>query len=562
MNVNHSRQKIDEKMENRQRDHFRPTDNTPRSHDDETRIIMQGKADALIQNVVGTAEIGKVIQAGTFCENGLLCRLPKSLEIHFDGATYDHALFAYNARPVGDLITGSRRFIAPCNLYIPNPPPAPYAASRQRYFPNPYCTEPPSTGNAHLAVPLAAEAAFAEASLYTLSSKIGPFDTPESICVHFGSEPSPYGAFALPGQRMRPVSPPEQMTEMNVRDFVQFPRRYSDFTDADHMNDFLSCFIANRHYCHPGSPVVAVRDTTLFRPLFEDARCQFWSPVITFENERGDVIHSVLKGFDPATQTKWLIPCTRLVSSHGWHRFYHCVPHPGLQPLYNLGRLVEHPDDIVVLTDSVEVAALNQPGSGNAHVTWTSWLCDEGRYEQVDWSKLRGREHVYYLVTNHSGRSLDDAYLEADRVGRYLREEAELGIEVRFMQAYVDYPRNAPRYDRLADLIRHQSRGNPQVVQESVHVLEPKEFDEYVGRAKDRLGRPFHRQSDAPRVVEVGKANGIGQILLRPAIRQGSVTIFHARQKVGKSSFALSCARLSLRRTPSLRTGFGPSRRR
>jgi hypothetical protein len=211
--------------------------------------------------------------------------------------------------------------------------------------------------------------------------------------------------------------------------------------------------------------------------------------------------------------------------------------------LFNLDKLEKRPDDIVVLCDSPEIPELNPSLSGNPGIILTSWLCDEGCYDQIDWSPLKGRPHVCCLVTNHSARSLDDAYVEAKRLSNYLVDNKKLDCDLRFVQVYVEQSAEALRYERLADLVRHRSRTPPQVIEDSIIPLGLKEFEECLAKAEGRRRNPFHRPSDMSQVVTVDRANGIGQILLRPAIRQGSVTIFHARQKVGKSSFALSlCA--------------------
>ena len=104
------------------------------------------------------------------------------------------------------------------------------------------------------------------------------------------------------------------------------------------------------------------------------------------------------------------------------------VPGEKKLSLFNLPELAAYPDAPVILTDSLEIAALNQAKIKPEKLIFTSSICADGHYEQVDWKPLKGRL-PYLLITNHSGRIFEEACLKAGTLADYLKESQSIELQ-------------------------------------------------------------------------------------------------------------------------------------
>jgi hypothetical protein len=269
-------------------------------------------------------------------------------------------------------------------------------------------------------------------------------------------------------------------------------------------------------------------------PELAQTHASAWSPLITFLDEHGRIVQQVLKYFDPETQRKLLVPVT-LMEERGIRQvFEYCIPCLGLQPLYGLDELTERPDDLVILTSALELPRLNQPYS---KAIWISFLCDPGHFEQVDWSPLKGRKFCL-LITNHSGRSLEESYIEAEELVAFLTEETEIEMDFRFLQVHVEYPQPKARYGSLAGLVQHLTMEPPRVRRDSVRIMDYGQFLGMVAKARERLETPFYIDGVEP-APEPDDNGGTphGRLVQEPILVERAVTALHAPAKHGKSSF-------------------------
>ena len=254
-------------------------------------------------------------------------------------------------------------------------------------------------------------------SRFQLCSQISPYKTPEQVCRFFGNRGEVFAK--LKSDSMRP-----DYFEKNLAQPVPKRNEQAAWSDAraeqESFQEILPC-----------SPQGAS-----LLPLCHKYNGWFCQ-VFPFKDEYGEIRMQLIKLYVPKTQTKCLVPVTTWMRENYPYNQYFCVPLPeDKQPLYNLDLLLKPEVETVVLTDSVELADLNQRDAPGG-VVFTSFICSLEHYEQVDWTPLRNKT-IYYLITHHSGISLESAALKARKLKEYLvKEEPE--IKLFFVTLPVDY---------------------------------------------------------------------------------------------------------------------------
>ena len=226
-----------------------------------------------------------------------------------------------------------------------------------------------------------------------------------------------------------------------------------------------------------------------------------------------------------------------------------CVPLPeDKQPLYNLDQLTANEESPVIMTDSIELADANKLEG----VIFTSFICDHGQYDQVDWSPLLNRT-VYYLVTNHSEMLLESAYLKAKEFAEYWEEKKEKNKEeennLKFIQLEVDYPEKRRDYATLDDILTHYRDSKPTVTAESVDIIEDDELfeircKESAKRLETKRSKLWESQnSEELRVIEKesNRRKPVNYVL-RPFLVKGEVSMLYASKSTGKSALGISMA--------------------
>ena len=143
--------------------------------------------------------------------------------------------------------------------------------------------------------------------------------------------------------------------------------------------------------------------------------------------------------------------------------------------------LAAYPDAPVILTDSLEIAALNQAKIEPEKLIFTSFMCDDGHYDQVDWKPLKGRL-PYLLVTNHSGRTFEEACLKTGKLADYLKESQ--AIELQFVRVPVWY-RPLPVLHSIQELISAYKAAPPQPYKEDIRILTPEEFEKQIAHPEE-----------------------------------------------------------------------------
>ncbi|MBS5530217.1 AAA family ATPase [bacterium] len=366
-------------------------------------------------------------------------------------------------------------------------------------------------------------------SRFQLCSQISPYKTPEQVCRFFGNRGEVFAK--LRSSSMHPDCFPENSVQAVQRRDDQ--ANWSDVcVEQEMFQQIFPCSLQGSW------------QPQLSGKYYDNWFCQ----VFPFRNEYGEIRMQLIKLYDPETQTKCLIPVTTWMRGNYPYNQYFCVPLPeDKQPLYNLDLLLKPETETVILTDSVELADSNQRNAPDS-VVFTSFICSPEHYEQVNWSPLREKE-VWYLVANHSGISLEAAYLKAKELADFLLETEE--ISLKYIQLKVEYPslRYFESVDSLLDCYRNRE---PEVKAESLLLLEnDTDFDIQYQKALEFIhSKPVEwwegakkAQSEEQRIItrETNKRPRPAY-LLRPFLLRGEASMLYASKSTGKSVLALSMA--------------------
>ena len=229
--------------------------------------------------------------------------------------------------------------------------------------------------------------------------------------------------------------------------------------------------------------------------------------VFPFKDEYGESRMQLIKLYMPKAQTKCLVPVTTWMRENYPYNQYFCVPLPeDKQPLYNLDLLLKPETETVVLTDSVELADSNQRNAFDG-IVFTSFICSPEHYEQVEWTPLRNKT-IYYLITNHSGISLESAALKVRRLKEYLTKE-EPEIKLFFVTFPVDYKPEghlgrSRTFKSVDDILQNYEEWPPVVKTTEIKFWESdEEFLEFCAEAEEII--KSHNIIKPPTLAEITK---------------------------------------------------------
>lgn len=324
-------------------------------------------------------------------------------------------------------------------------------------------------------------------SRFQLCSQISPYKTPEQVCRFFGNRGEIFAE--LKSDSMRP--------DYFLKNFNQpVPKRndQADWSDARVEQEMFLGIL-------PCSPQGAS-----LLPLCHKYNGWFCQ-VFPFKDEYGESRMQLIKLYMPKAQTKCLVPVTTWMRENYPYNQYFCVPLPeDKQPLYNLDLLLKPETETVVLTDSVELADSNQRNAFDG-IVFTSFICSPEHYEQVEWTPLRNKT-IYYLITNHSGISLESAALKVRRLKEYLTKE-EPEIKLFFVTLPVDYKPEghlgrSRTFKSVDDILQNYEEWPPVVKTTEIKFWESdEEFLEFCAEAEEII--KSHNIIKPPTLAEITK---------------------------------------------------------
>ena len=275
---------------------------------------------------------------------------------------------------------------------------------------------------------------------------------------------------------------------------------------------------------------------------------------------------AVVKCYHPDKPCKFFVPVTAWIADDSKSipilAATTCVPHPGKQPLFNLDLIATEEAKTVIITDSLDIASLNQKSDElPLGLVFTSFICHEDNYEQVDWSPLideRNKiEKLLLLVTNHSGYSLEQAYEKAKQLSEYLsthvldkREDLTIEyvqLEVRYDRA--KYSQHFPAWiTHLESTYTDDPMQSLLVDSESVMHLDCAEFEDMYARSQITPKRFWEDEDTEDESLLSTESQQVKQkadpirYLMRPLIVRGKTTMIYGPKASGKSLLSQSIA--------------------
>ena len=217
---------------------------------------------------------------------------------------------------------------------------------------------------------------------------------------------------------------------------------------------------------------------------------------------------------------------------------------PGKQPLLNLDCIADA--ETVVICSTPENAVALQDANDDKPVVFTGFVCDPGRYDEVDWFPLKDQS-VWIEIANHSGLTLAETYIEALGLYEYLRDTVKVE-SIHFLQRAIKYP-SMEGVRCVDDLVRVTRANPPHVIDGSILELDEAEFLSMAEKAQAEISRKAtamndlafwndeQRVEDSP--VEDNKPVGkiTDKMIFRPFFIAGTTTLITGAPGVGKTCF-------------------------
>jgi len=513
------------------------TDNIPEDTNQRWKIIMEARASILIDAHCTSGRFPTFIKAGRHIESAWVFVLPQPF-VYKTKISVPHERDIIIEWSFSEFVVYSDSILKPDDYG---------QTSRWRLFVN----ENPMTNitngvtfNGTLIEQKAAiknsiieiQKAFADTygSLWKLCKEVTPYNTPEKACRFWGKEPFPFAPLKLNDSVMQ-IGLFHNQTKTVTGNLISSKEIDSNQSEAAKVQWILRTLISKTDE----NGIIS----SLHGKCYNE-----WSKIdYDFKNEHGEVIMKVIKLYDEEDQVKCLLPTTMWMRNNS-PKYQPCwIPLPlNKQPLYNLDLLKADEESPVILTDSIELADANKLES----VIFTSFICDPGQYDQVDWSPLLNRT-VYYLVTNHSGIPLEFAYLNGHELAKYLKDEKS--INVKFIQLKVEYNQGRD-FKSIDGILAHYRDKPPTVNPESVEIFDnddvfEKQYQKAVKFISSKPREWWEKHSNNTEELRIVKdeteKRKIIDYVLHPILIRGEATMIYAKKSTGKSAFALSLAALA-----------------
>ena len=385
-------------------------------------------------------------------------------------------------------------------------------------------------------------------SQFDLCKKITPYNTTDRVCLFFRNDPYVFSSLSFASQTLRPdifhdtgITPIKNESGKTLyestSDLESLRKEHPEWSEEASVHEVLKTIITKS------------KENANIQSLYEKCYANSQQMVYPFKNVYDETGMKVVKLYDFDNSTaKCFIPTTTWMRSGSIKNQLFAVPcSQRSQPLYNSNLLCKEETTVVILTDSIEIAELNQKKCSMPGVVFTSFICDPGAYGEVDFYPLAGADSVYYLITNHSGISLEAAYLKAKEISDFL--EYSLKLKLRFIQLETEYP-PAKHFSSLDEIVKARLDAPPEIVQASIKLMEQEEFLEMHEKAvtainakKEKWYAEKKSSAEEQRLVqdELDQPRPIDYIL-HPFLIRGEATMLFAEKSTGKSALGLSIA--------------------
>ena len=176
-------------------------------------------------------------------------------------------------------------------------------------------------------------------SSFQLAQPLTPYNTPQKICRFFHNEALPLAPLSLSHHFLRLE---------DIDSTTPLEPVCSGRTEIESVHAHLASMFTARRL-----PSILLE----YQPKQYEGLQQFLFP---FKDENNYTVMTVLKCYDDTFRQKSFLPVTRWKIKSVPQRYCMAVPYEKNLLLFNLAELVAHPNSPVVLTDSLEIAALHQ----------------------------------------------------------------------------------------------------------------------------------------------------------------------------------------------------------
>lgn len=373
-------------------------------------------------------------------------------------------------------------------------------------------------------------------SRFLLCQMISPYNTPEEVCRFWGNSTEVFDQLKTHGIRLSQF---HLSQEGSFDDYLNDIRERSEEEKQSSQEQLIQYDISQMVPC-------SILNETV--PTYYHYYREWYCCVFPFKDKYGNTKMQLLKLYDWKKDRKVLIPVTVWSYPNSSQDKIFCVPLPAeKQPLYHLDLLFKPETETIILTDSVELADSNQRNAPDG-VVFTSFICSPERYEQVDWTPLEDKE-VYYLISNHSKLSLEEAIAKAEQLNTFFPKQ-NLNIHLKFIVLSVNYPQSCYRsFSNVDELISYYNDNPPKAETDLLMALDTAGFKELCERVNKRIASLNSKWwlPDTSIVQQVSTEKETNKrkrppYLLRPFLLRGEASMLYASKSTGKSALALSMA--------------------
>lgn len=560
-------------------DFFQPIDNIQRDTEQETELILSAKANLLVRSAIGTGKLSRLLGQPEPQDNRYKFEkgkeieiiLPAKIEIEQPVIDFKKYSFHYPYKLTSVLIYKTKTPVlhhsieSACRPYMKE-----IAGSRKMYCPSYYTTSKESQRDdifkyvpkefQHSGVIAiignesecfsAAVKALSKHTIIDIFSRTNTKVNIDRVFSILNSDKKAYACFKTVDNNFK-HSPFFEYDEKNK--FGKYKLSHGNEPKLQMMENIVRDFLKDPSFEYHLDESLEAADEDCYKAAY------------AFRDKEGDVQQVAVKVFDWQRQSKLIIPCTAWPEDGQPMPLHLPIPLPsGKQILFNLDKLTSRPQATVILADSIELADLNQSDRNHKGFVWTSWLCEEGAYDQVDWSPLKGK-NIFVLITNHSGLSIPEQFLKIKGLVDFLNDKLPETPALNFIMARTGYGEKKYAFASIHEFADHWEKHEPALIPESVKILTMEEFLDFHKKAGAKLQlmeRPLEamdsisesesakESSSENKSVAPNTKNIPNEYLLRPIIKKGDITFMFAQEGIGKSALSMSiCASIIFGKT-------------
>lgn len=359
-----------------------------------------------------------------------------------------------------------------------------------------------------------------------------------------------------PPKKMNDTSESEESTNACIEEFVRFQRELREwfrrgFPRSYYRSDLKFCdnvLEANRVQNLPSE---RSKDVPLPSPVFYKPLGPMAYDVQPFNKYREIRLQRFFFNPDGCGLREALIPTIFIHEKFDQYPVMTGLPNMEQVPLWNLKKIMKETTDTVVICGCIQDAeALNRANAKIDNVVFTGFVGDN--LDRVDFSPLNGK-NVVFLISNHNGMSIADAYFEADKVYQYLTKpkkgKKKLTIpEFAFVQRQVKYPDSSeigtPK-DLASAYYQKDKRPiiNPQATFPEMPLMDESDFVAKIPRIREN---PTDNSLFLKKEKKTCKRKTIypsDDTIIRSLLYRGETTLLSGHSGSGKSRFCQTLIR-------------------